>query len=68
MPIFPNRNQPIQYVNKIAYLIQATYPINHIKDVNLIKNWLGSDIAFKNQRQGIYLFGKIIEDIEFEEI
>ena len=68
MPTYPNKNQPIQYINDIAYLIQATFPINQVKDVVLIKEWLGSDIAFQNQRQGIFLFGKIIEAVEFEEI
>lgn len=68
MPAFPSKNQPIQYINKIAYTIQAIYPIEQVKNTALIKEWLGSTVAFQNKQQGVYLFGKEIEEPEYEEI
>jgi hypothetical protein len=68
MKIFPNRFRPIQYINKIPYLIHAIVPINEIEQTGDLKNYLGCDTAFKNQREGVYYFVEEIKEIEFKEI
>jgi len=69
MIIFTNRNQPIQYINKIPYLIHAIIPILKVDNiVTDVKNYLGCSTAFKNDREGNYYFCEEIESVKFEEI
>jgi len=73
MPIFPNKNQPIQYINQTPYLIRGVLSIDEIDSnenvkVEDIKNYLGVDTAFRNQRQNSYIFCTEILEPEYEEI
>lgn len=68
MKIFPNRYQPIQYINKTPFLIHAVVPIERITDVVPLKQYLGCDTTFKNVKEGVYYFCEEIKEIEFEEI
>lgn len=68
MEIFTNKRQPIQYINKIPFLIYAIIPILKINNVTDVKNYLGCTTAFKNDREGVYYFCSEIEEVEFEEI
>ena len=69
MIIFINRNQPIQYINRIPYLIYAIIPISKVDTiVTDVKNYLGCSTAFKNDREGNYYFCEEIKEVEFEEI
>lgn len=70
MRIFPNKYKPIRYINKTPYLIFSIMPINNIREELVIpfKNYLGCDIAFKHQPDGVYYFCEEIQEIEFEEI
>lgn len=68
MPIYIKKYQPIQYINKIPYLIYATFPIDSMGDVSDMKKYLGVDTAFKHLKQGVYFFCNQIKEIEFEEI
>lgn len=68
MRIYPNKLKPIQYINKIPYLITANIPIQQVKDVTLIKEWLECETAFKNNNLGLFIFCNEIEEIKFEEI
>ena len=70
MPIYPNRNQPIRNINNSLYLIQAILPIESFSKVRVedMKNFLGSDTAFRVNKEGVFYFGTIIEEPEIEEI
>jgi len=69
MKIFANRFQPIQYINKTPYLIHAIIEIPKIEHiVTDVKKYFGCDIAFKNDREGVYYFCEEIKEVEFEEI
>ena len=68
MARIPSYKRPIQYINNKPYLVHAVYPIVNIKDAKLVKEWLGVDTAFKDNRNGNYIFCEEIEDIEWETI
>ena len=68
MPIFHNKAQPIRNINNSVYLIQAILPIEMITRVEDMKNYLGSEIAFKVNKEGVFYFCNEIVETEFEEI
>jgi len=63
-----NSKRPIVEINNKLYLICAEYPYEKIKDVTLVRKWLGVDNVFKSHKTGTYLFCEEIEDIEWEDI
>ena len=68
MPIFHNRAQPIRQINNSVYLIQATIPIERVSNVDDVKRYLGSDVAFKVNKEGVFYFCSEIQEAEYEEI
>ena len=68
MRIFPNKLQPIQYINNTPYVIHAVFPIVDVIDVTSLKQYLGVETAFKQNSNGTYLFVNEIPTIEFEEL
>jgi hypothetical protein len=52
--------------NDILYQIVRAYPVERIKDVDAIKQWLNVDIALK--KENMMFFCKEIVSIDFEEI
>ena len=68
MPIYTNKSQPIQYINKTPFLIHAVFPIIDVKNVDDFKKYLGVDTAFKQNSTGMYVFCNEIKEAEFEEI
>ena len=62
MARLPIYRRYIQYINNRPYIVHATYPIDKIKDVSLVKEWLGVDSTFKDNRNGVYIFCEEIED------
>ena len=66
--LFVNKLQPIQYINKIPYVLHGLIPISLVKDANDVKAYLGCDVAFKNTKDGFYYFCETIPDTEFEEV
>lgn len=69
MKIYPNRFQPIQYINKKPYLIFAVIEIPRADSlVTEMKEYLGCSTAFKNTREGVYYFAEEIKEVEFENI
>ena len=68
MPIYPNRLQPIRQINNNLYLIQAILPIEMITQPNDMKDYLGSDVAFRVGKEGVFYFCTLIEEAEYEEI
>ena len=65
---FPKYKGPIQYISGNPYQICAIYPIDRIKNAQLVREWLGCDTAFKNNREGVYYFCDKIQDVLWERI
>jgi hypothetical protein len=59
---YPQYKIPIQKINDSLYQIIAEYPIDRVKDVQGLKDWLGCDVAFKSNQNGTYIFCKKIEE------
>lgn len=59
---YPNYKQPIQKINEELYLIVAEYPLDKVKDSQLLKQWLGCQVVFKSNQTGTYLFCNKIEE------
>lgn len=68
MARFPSYKRPIQYINNTPYLVHAIYPIVQITNAKLVKEWLGVDTAFKDNRNGNYIFCEEIQEVEYEYI
>lgn len=62
--MYVRRHRPIKYINGNPYLIHGIWEIHRIKDVNILKNYLGCDTVFKNDKEGIFYFCNQIEDAE----
>lgn len=65
---YPSHIRPIQYINNTPYLVHAVYPIVQVRDAKMVKEWLGVDTAFKDNRQGKYIFCELIEEINWENV
>lgn len=68
MPIYPNRSRPLQLINDTLYLIQAKFTIDQVKNVEDIKRYLGSDVAFRVNKEGVFYFCEEVPEVEYEEI
>lgn len=68
MSRFINKGYPLEIINNIMYEILAEYPIERVLNINLIKEWLSADTAFKVNRRGVYIFCREVQDVEWEEI
>lgn len=66
--IYTNKSQPLQYINKIPYLIFAKIRIEDVKDVPASKEYFGVDTAFQNIKEGVFYFANEIKEAEYEEI
>lgn len=66
MARIPSYKRPIQYINNTPYLVHAVYDIVSVRDAKMVKQWLGVDTAFKDNRQGKYIFCELIEEVEWE--
>lgn len=61
---YPQYKIPIQKINDSLYQIIAEYPIDRVKDVQSIKEWLKCDTTFRNNQTGLYMFCRKIEEVE----
>jgi len=68
MSRLPIHKRYIQYINNTPYMVHAVYPIVRVLDAPAIKDWLGVDSAFKDNRNGNYIFCDEIEEISWEDI
>jgi len=68
MKNFPKYKGPIQYIGGNPYQICALIRIQDVKNPSLIKEWLGCDTAFKNNREGVYYFCDKIQEVSWENI
>lgn len=57
-----NSTYPLKVIGENLYEILAEYPSDSVKDISGIKEWLGCDIAFKNNTSQTYVFCKKVED------
>lgn len=62
--IYANRNRPLQYINGNSYLVHAIWKIPAVIDVHGIKKYLGCDIVFKNDKEGVFYFCNEIQDVQ----
>lgn len=67
MKVYVNKFKPIQKINEKLYLISAEVEIVKVQSVQDVKNYLGCDTAFKNNRTGTYIFCNEIEEAEIIE-
>lgn len=67
MGVFINKYRPIQKINNNLYLLYAEIPIDKVMNVQDVKNYLGCDTAFRNNKTGTYIFGNEIEEAEILE-
>jgi len=65
---FPKYKGPIQYISGNPYQLCAIYPIDRVKNAQLVKEWLECDTAFKNNREGVYYFCNKINEVIWEKI
>lgn len=68
MSRFVTNKRPIVEINKNLYIVHAEYPMNKIKDTNLVRDWLGVEHVFKSHRDGTYIFCELIEEPEWKDI
>lgn len=68
MKRFPKYKGPIQYIGGNPYQIRALISIQDVKNASLVKEWVGCDTAFKNNREGIYYFCDKIQEISWETV
>jgi hypothetical protein len=55
-------------VNNKLYIIHAEYKQDKIRDVSLVKQWLGVDTVFRQHSKGTFIFCEEIEDIDWEQV
>lgn len=60
--------RPIVEINNNLYLVHAEYPYDKVKNIPLVKEWLGVDQVFKSHRDGTYIFCELIEEPKWEDI
>lgn len=59
--IFPSYKRPIEYINHTPYVVHAIIPVERCKNVNMIKEWLGVDTAFKVKNRDFWFCDEIKE-------
>tara|TARA_Y100000992_G_scaffold137444_1_gene90999 strand:+ start:778 stop:1014 length:237 start_codon:yes stop_codon:yes gene_type:complete len=64
--IYPSYKRPIERINDKLYIIHAIIPIDRIRNVKGVKDWLGCNTAFKVAREGNYWFCDEIEEADWE--
>ena len=52
-------------VNDGLFEVQRTFPEDRVTNVDLVKEWLDSEIVFR--KDGLYYFCKTIQEIEYEQ-
>lgn len=65
---YPRYKRPIQEINGNLYLISAEYPSDKIKNINLVKEWLEVDNAFRSHRSNTILFCDLIQEVTWVDI
>ena len=65
--IYPSYKRPIEYINNTPYLVHAIIPIERVRDVKGIKEWLGCDTSFKVRNRD-YWFCEEIKEVDWEYI
>lgn len=68
MPRFPHKPYSLEVINGTMYEILAEYPITKVLNASLVKQWIGADTAFKVNRNGVYIFCREVQDIEWEDV
>jgi len=64
---YSKNNRTLRSINDILYQIYAEYPIDRVKDVQGLKEWLGCENTFKHNQSGNYIFCSKIEEAQIVE-
>jgi hypothetical protein len=62
--IYITKHRPIQYINGNPYLIHATWKIPKVTNVQDLKEYLGCNTVFRNDKEGVFYFCNEIEEVE----
>ena len=65
---YPRYRRPIEKVNGNLNIVHAEYPQHKIKDVSLVKEWLGVDTVFRQHSHDTYIFCELIEEVNYEKL
>ena len=60
-------NRPLRSINDTLYQIYAEYPIDRVKDVQGLKEWLGCENTFKSNQNGTYIFCSKVHEAQIVE-
>lgn len=67
--IYPKKYRPIRkIINNDLYLIFAEIPTGNVKNIQDVKQYLGCDVAIRDNTNNIYIFCEKIEEVDYEEI
>lgn len=64
---YPSGKEPIQRINEDLYLIIAQWPMERVRDVQAVKEWLNCEYAFKTNNPPNYIFCRKIEEAQIIE-
>jgi len=68
MPSYIRSKRKVRHINGDLYLLSAEYRSEDVKDIQLVKQWLGVDNVFKSNRDNTLMFCEKIEEVEYETI
>lgn len=68
MPPFPLNKRPVRNINGELYIIHAEYQEGRVKNIQLVKEWLGVEFAFRVYKNNTLVFCELIECVKYEEI
>ena len=66
--VFPPNRRKVIPINGELYIIYAEYSEDKVKDITLVKEWIGCTHAFRVNGTRSIIFGDIIESIDWESI
>lgn len=58
----------MQEINGDLFIIHAEYPEGGVKNVTLVKGWLGVDSAFVSHKNNTIVFCEKIKEVKFTPI
>ena len=65
---YPSYKRPIERVNNKLYVIHAEYEQHKVKNVSMVKEWMGVDTVFRQHSKGTYIFCEEIKDVDWENV
>jgi len=66
MPSYIRSRRKARQINGDLYLLSAEYRSEDVKDIQLVKQWLGVEYVFKSNRDNTLMFCEKIQEVEYE--